>query len=393
MLKKLRTKVIKLCTKGSLAVALAFGFNAVAFVVLQNKLELSIARDEAQIALKEALNAEKNSANLIEKNYRDCGQEQHDGCAELAKNIVIRKNRLRDLTVFFKSYPFSVSSDHGLIRNIKSTTTAIDIIAEDGFGISFKEARAKGINSADDYSKYVGDQKGIDLSKKIAQANIDNQIKQIVDNVSFMIGWNSENIYDAKVVEANSTNAWRSLIALIVFELIIYILVSTSDFWLTNLPNRKEPTRGLSLINTKSAIPMIAYIIFGFCAVVISQRIVYIELEKTVLEGCRRINRNSIFMFNQSQDPKGDETQETSDAVIFPNYCVKSVRGKNNKSETTQENIREKILQNSERIANKQKEKSDESSDLALSLLIFNTLAMASEAIKLDFQSMESDED
>ena len=89
MLKKLRTKVVRLCTRSSLAVAIAFSVNAVAFVLLQNQLQLSIARDEAQIAFKETLSSERKAANLILENYNKCKQDRQESCADLANNIVI----------------------------------------------------------------------------------------------------------------------------------------------------------------------------------------------------------------------------------------------------------------------------------------------------------------
>ncbi|MDB4653633.1 hypothetical protein OAE35_01885 [Synechococcus sp. AH-551-E02] len=367
--------------------------NAVAFVLLQNQLQLSIARDEAQIAFRETLARERASTDLILENYRHCIKKQQASCAGLAKNIVIRKSRLVDLTEFFKDYPFEVSSDHGLIKDIESTLTSIDIIAVRGFGLSFDEAHVKGIKNADDYSKHVETNKGDDLSKRIVKANIDKEIKQILNNVSFMSGWNSENIQESKIVEEKAENTWRSLIALIVFEIALFLLVSTSDFWLTNVPTKSESTLHSRLFKTRSAIPMVGVVIFGFCAVITSQRIVYIELERTVLEGCRRINRNSIFVFNQTQDPSRMGFELEKNDLTLPSYCIKSIDESINGDKKNDEDAREIILSNAENISRLQTQKSNESGNLALSLLIFNTFAMAFDAIKLDYQSMDVDED
>ena len=393
MLKKLRTRIIRLCTRSSLAVALAFGLNAVAFVLLQNELQLSIARDEAQIAFREALRSEKVSVDLILENYKQCKQKKQNKCIELAENIIIRKSRLDDLMVFFKGHPFEVNGDHGLIKDIEAAQVSIDIIAANGFGLSLDEAQAKGIKNAANYSKYLKNRKGIDPSNRIIEANLDEDVNQIINNVSFMSGWNSENIFESKIVEKNSENTWLSLIALIVFELALFALVSISDFWLTNTPPKSESSLSSKLIKTKSAVPMIGVIIFSFCAVIISQRIVYVELERTVLEGCRRINRNSIFTFTQNPDASGTDVEAKANILVFPSYCIKSISRNTDKAEPDRKNIREMILLNAEKISNMQSEKSDESSTLALSLLIFNTLEMAFDAIKLDYQSVDADED
>ena len=392
MLKKLRTKVIRLCTRSSLTVAIAFSVNAVAFVWLQNQLQLAIARDEAQIAFRETLSSERASADLILENYKDCKQKQLESCSDLAKNIVIRRNRLSDLAKFFEGYPFEVSSDHGLIKDVESTQSSIEIISAKGFGLSFEEAQAKGIKNADDYSKYARNYGGHNLSQRITEANIDKEVKQIINNVSFMSGWNSENILESNIVDEKLENTWRSLIALIVFEIALFILVSTSDFWLTNTPSKSDSNRHSRLFKTRSALPMIGVIVFSFCAVIASQRIVYIELERTVLEGCRRINRNTIFIFNQVQDSSNAGTKLDVNDLNLPSYCLKSVG--RNISDTKNENkdIREIILLNAEDISKIQIEKSDESSKYALSLLIFNTFAMAFNAIQLDYQGVDADE-
>ncbi len=393
MLKKLRTKVIRLCTRSSLAVAIAFSVNAVAFVLLQNQLQLSIARDEAQIAFRETLAIERDSTDLILDNYKYCKQKQQESCLDLASNIVIRKSRLDDLTSFFRGYPFNVSSDHGLIKDIESTHTSIDIIAAKGFGLSFDETQAKGIKNAEDYSKYVKHHGKDGLSNKIVEANIDKEVKQIINNVSFMSGWNSENILESRIVEEKSENTWRSLIALIVFEIALFSLVSTSDFWLTNTPYKSDSNRHSRLFKTRSAIPMIGVLIFSFCALITSQKIVYIELERTVLEGCRRINRNSIFMFNQTQNSSNMGTQFEVNDLSLPSYCFKSIGRNINDTEKNDEDIREIILSNAEDISKMQMQKSNESSDYALSLLIFNTFAMAFNAVKLDYEGVDADED
>ena len=286
-----------------------------------------------------------------------------------------------------------MSSDHGLIKDVKSTQSSIDIIAAKGFGLSFEEAQTKGIKNASDYSKYVGNHGEYTLSTKIVEAKIDKDIKQIINNVAFMSGWNSKNIQESRIVEEKSENTWRSLIALIVFEIALFILVSTSDFWLTNTPSKSDSTRQSRLIKTKSAIPMIGVIVFSFCAVITSQRIVYIELERTVLEGCRRINRNAIFTFNQSQNLSNAGTELDVNNLNLPSYCLKSIERNINNIEKDSMNIRETILSNAENILQIQGQKSDESSNLALSLLIFNTFAMAFDAIKLDFQGVDADED
>ena len=393
MLRKFRTRIIRICTRSSLAIALAFGINAVAFVWLQNKLENSIARDEAHIAFTGALIRERTSVNLLLNDYKNCKIQKQKSCEELAKAIVIRKSRLSDLMVFFKGRPFEISNDHGLVKDVESTLTSIDIIATSGFGLSFKEAKDKGINNADEYSEYIKKHRNDDLSKRITEANIDREVKQILNNVSFMSGWNSENIFESKIVEENSKNTWRSLMALIIFELVLFILVSTSDFWLTNTSSKNESSLHSRLIKTRSAIPMIGVIIFGFCAVITSQRIVYIELERTILEGCRRINRNSIFMFNQTQAPSTTASNSEVNTAFLPSYCIDIMEENTNETQRNDQEVRTMILLNSEKLSNMQAQKSALASNLALSLLIFNTFAMAFDAIKLDYQSVDTDED
>ena len=81
------------------------------------------------------------------------------------------------------------------------------------------------------------------------------------------------------------------------------------------------------------------------------------------------------------------------DDLSLPSYCIKSIGKKTNDSQKESEGIREAILSNAEDISEMQAQKSDVSSNLALSLLIFNTFAMAFNAIKLDYEGMEADED
>ena len=115
MLKKLRTRVIKVFTRSSLAVALAFGVNAVVFVLLQNALEGSIERNEAQIAFQRTIASESDYVNKMLANYEACRKNDSNGCEAFAKSLVTRNNRILDIRVFFQEYPFELKDDSPII--------------------------------------------------------------------------------------------------------------------------------------------------------------------------------------------------------------------------------------------------------------------------------------
>lgn len=399
MLKRLRTRVIKVFTRSSLAVALAFGVNAVVFVVLQNTLESSIERNEAQIAFQRTIDGESDYVNTMLADYEACKNNNSNGCEAFAKSLVTRNNRILDIKVFFQEYPFSLKDDSPIIKDLDAVLLAIDTIAKEGFQLSLDEAYERDIKNSNQYAKYVMDISG-DSFKDLSKAELALEIKQLRDNVVFMKAWSEVEIYTSNDIQNNIDNIWRCLIILISFEIILYILVASSDFWLTNLPAKNIEAGRVIFIRNKSALPMLGVVIASFVSIVISQKIVVIELQRTVSEGCRRINRNALFTLNPGVDSSNEETKESSQAkAILPNYCIENIKSNHSKVQTIStlelENrisTREQILANAQALSDIQRERSKQSSHLALSLLVFNALAMAFDAVKLDYQSMDVDE-
>lgn len=399
MLKRLRTKVIKVFTRSSLAVALAFGVNAVVFVFLQNALESSIERNEAQIAFQRTIASESDYVNIMLTNYEACKNNNSNGCEAFAKSLITRNNRILDLMVFFQEYPFELKDDSPIIKDLDAVLLAIDRIAKEGFQLSLDEAYEREIKNSSQYAKYVTD-KSDDISKNLSKVKLSAEIKQMRDNVVFMRAWSEEEIYTSNDIQNNIDNIWKCLAILIAFEIALYLLVTSSDFWLTNLPSQQSSTRLIKFIRNKSALPMLVVVVASFVSLVISQKIVYVELQRTISEGCRRINRNALFALNPSDGSSNHEAKKmTHTKSILPDYCEKNLKSNSSMIQTinvieldNRMSTREQILNNAQALSDIQRERSKQSSHLALSLLVFNALAMAFDAVKLDYQSMEVDE-
>lgn len=394
MLIKLRTRLIKVFTRSSLVVALAFGANAVAFILLQNKLENSVGRNEAQIAFQSTLAGESDYVNTMLINYEACKNNDLNKCEAFAKNLVIRVSRISDIKIFFQEYPFELENNSPIIKNLDSVMLSIHTITQEGFQLSLDNAYKAGINNATAYAKYVT--KADDaIARKINQAELDDEVQLIRDNIIFMRAWSEEEIYKSNEVKNNIKNIWLCLTVLIAFEIALYFLVSASDFWLTNIPTKNNAEGGRRFIRNRSALPMLGVVIFGFCGVVVSQGIVYVELQRTVLEGCRRINRNSLFALNSK--PEKDSIYRNS---FFPEYCKEilvsnpkiPLGSRPVKEANSESSNREMILNYADKLSDLQRKRSNQSSQLALSLLVFNAFALAFDAVKLDYQNMDFEE-
>jgi len=400
MLKRLRTRVIKVFTRSSLAVAAAFGVNAIAFVLLQNQLETSIEQIEAQIAFQSTIKIEARYVKTLQQNYEQCTRDRVSECESLARNLIIRNSRISDLREFFIGQPLELKDDNPIVKNLDSVALAIDTILQQGFQLSIDEASQKGIQTAIDYSKYVSDST-VDISKTISGESIRSAIQIINDNVVFMTAWSEEGIYESSKVKQSIRNIWLCLAVLIAFEIALFILVSASDFWLTNIPPKDRPENRKLFLRTKSALPMMGVVVFSFSSVIVSQQIVAVELERTILEGCRRINRNAIFAINQNVGldlEKGKLYQ--SQPQTLPSFCTKFVatnHGKPDQSDTLSKedsilSNRDIILIQATELGKRQAEKSKYASTLALCLLVVNALTMAFNAVKLDYQNMDVDD-
>lgn len=390
-----RKSFLKKFTKSSLVVAVIFAVNAFLLFFLEKQLEDNLKQYEGQIAFQNSLYLEKDRVSQLKNESLACKNNSRNGCSSYASNLLRYYNRLQDLIIVFKSDPFSLPNDDPLIVNLKDTKFALSTTFNSFFNLSLAKAISIGIKTPNQYGEYV--MRELRTQKEpISSSLIDDTIEVLNRNIHNLNAWSQNKLFYLPKIEKRLF-ALQFLLKIIFFtQVIVYLSASGVDYWLNNIPSQNSSNikreSFLNVFRTKRSKPLLLSIITGLITVVLSQRLLDLEVNRMISDNCRIINRNAITVNNISRP---------SINVIYsdlPVYCDQFFNSSTRQSlislkrESNAETINsEQIRIFGDNFSSLEDQQLRSSRNLALFLIFGNVLTISLQLVKLDFENEEVD--
>ena len=394
-----RNLVIKKIFKLVIFTTTIFALGSVLFSLEQKKFTSNLEERESLNALTFSLKLDKVVFNQELKNIKiECEKKINlIDCKQLATLLTKSRNRAKDYKTLLTN-TLDLSEKDNFVKELVNYEKRFNKITKKTFGLSFSEAKSKGILSIEDFiniSKNEGDLdqiKNKDLDKTLFK--IKNQINQMI---SFL-----ENDFLNNEKFSNIPNIYINLnklfYFLIVSEIGLFLLVNLMDIINNNADPQKENEFNLKNIQQKVK-PLTISVLFTFILMICGQFLLKKEANSEYIAHCRRLNQQNINFLNTVKAYPDLDLSKQLKYINSPIYCDKFIDENdqneiNRLSEITSKNPslnQEFQAFKATKLADNYQEKTQNQSEISRNLLfamlILNVTSLAFLALHLKIDS------
>ena len=244
-------------------------------------------------------------------------------CEKLAILLTKARNRAKDYkTLLTKT--LGLSDKDYFVKELVNYEKGFNNITKRTYGLSFSEAKLRGILSIEDFiniSKTEGD------LANIKNQNLDKTLKSIKNQINLMISL-LENDFLENEVSNNIPNIYINLnklfYFLIIFEVCLFLLVNLMDIINNNADPNKDNEFNLNNIQQKVK-PLSISVFFTFILMICGQFLLKKEANSEYITHCRSLNQQNINFLNTVKSYREIDLSQQLKYINSPIYCDKFI--------------------------------------------------------------------
>ncbi len=302
-----------------------FALGSILFSFEQRKFTSNLEKKESLNALSFSLKLDKV---VFKKELNDvkivCDKKiKLTDCEKLAILLTKARNRAKDYkTLLTKT--LGLSDKDYFVKELVNYEKGFNNITKRTYGLSFSEAKLRGILSIEDFiniSKTEGD------LANIKNQNLDKILKNIKNQINLMISL-LENDFFKNEVFNNIPNIYINLnklfYFLIIFEICLFLLVNMMDIINNNADPKKDNEFNLNNIQQKVK-PLSISVFFTFILMICGQFLLKKEANSEYITHCRSLNQQNINFLNTVKSYREIDLSQQLKYINSPIYCDKFI--------------------------------------------------------------------
>ena len=376
-----------------------FALGSILFSLEQRKFTSNLEKKESLNALIFSLKLDKvvfkkevNNVKIV------CDKKiKLTDCEKLAILLTKARNRAKDYkTLLTKT--LGLSDKDYFVKELVNYEKGFNNITKRTYGLSFSEAKLRGIVSIEDFINISKTEGNIANTKN---QNLDKTLKSIKNQINLMILF-LENDFLKNEVSNNIPNIYINLnklfYFLIIFEICLFLLVNLMDI----INNNADPKKGneFNLNNIQQKVkPLTISVFFTFILMICGQFLLKKEANSEYITHCRSLNQQNINFLNTVKSYREIDLSQQLKYINSPIYCDKFIdindqNEINRLSEIAFKNpalIQEFHAFKATKLADNYQEKSQTQSEISRNLLfamlILNVISLAFLAFHLKIDS------
>ena len=394
-----RNLVIKKIFKLVIFTTTFFALGSILFSFEQRKFTSNLEKKESLNALNFSLKIDKVVFNKEVNNVKIvCDKKiKLTDCEKLAVLLTKARNRAQDYkTLLTKT--IGLSDKDYFVKELVNYEKGFNSITKSTYGLSFTEAKLKGILSIEDFlniSKIEGD------LESIKNQNLEITLESIKNKINLMLSLLENDFVkheNSNYIPNIFTNLNKLFYFLITFEICLFLLVNLMDIINNNADPNKDNEFNANNIQQKVK-PLSISVLFTFLLMICGQFLLKKEANSEYITHCRRLNQQNINFLNTVKSYREIDLSQQLKYINSPIYCDKfiDINDKNEINRVSEIAIKNPSLNlefqafKATKLADNYQEKnqtqSEISRNLLFAMLILNVISLAFLALHLKIDS------